>query len=234
MMEGMMVGVIAVVAAQGDMARAIEALVTSIGHTPVVFATTAAFIGALGAVVPDLALTADLDLVRKVRAGKAAPDLPIILLTPGLDDERLVAGLRAGADDHLCPLAKAPVLLARIAAVLRRTAGWSRVAIQDQDAGGVTFDETRGLVTIDGEARVLTAKEFQLARLLFQNPHRALCRRYLIEAVWGAAMNPGSRTLDTHMCRLKVKLGLTPERGFEFGPVYGYGYRLRRTMAAAA
>jgi len=232
MMEGKMVGVIAVVAAQGDMAGAIAALVASIGHTPVVFATTAAFIGALGAVAPDLALTADLDLVRKVRAGKAAPDLPIILLTPGLDDERLVAGLRAGADDHLCPRAKAPVLLARIAAVLRRTAGWSRGAAEG--AQGVAFDEARSAVTIDGEARVLTAKEFQIARLLFQNPHRALCRRYLIEAVWGGAMNPASRTLDTHMCRLKVKLGLTPERGFDFGPVYGYGYRLRRTMAAAA
>lgn len=227
-----MVGVIAVVAAQGDMAGAIEALVASIGHTPVVFATTAAFIGALGVVVPDLALTADLDLVRKVRAGKAAPDLPIILLTPGLDDERLVAGPRAGADDHLCPRAMAPVLLARIAAVPRRTAGWYRRPAEG--ARGVAFDAARLVVTIDGEARGLTAKEFRLARLLFQNPHRALCRRYLIEAVWGGAMNPASRTLDTHMCRLKVKLGLTPERGFEFGPVYGYGYRLRRPMAAAA
>ena len=51
--------------------------------------------------------------------------------------------------------------------------------------------------------------------------------------MWGAAANVSSRTLDTHVCRLKTKLGLTPANGYNFGPVYGFGYRLEKTGAAA-
>jgi DNA-binding response OmpR family regulator len=63
--------------------------------------------------------------------------------------------------------------------------------------------------------------------------HRPLARSYLMEEVWGVGANVSSRTLDTHVCRLKNKLGLTPERGFNFGPVYGFGYRLERTPSPA-
>jgi DNA-binding response OmpR family regulator len=82
--------------------------------------------------------------------------------------------------------------------------------------------------------RPLTAKEYKLATLLFDNPHRVLARRYLIEEVWGPSVSPASRTLDTHLSRLKIKLGLTPDRGFNLGPVYGYGYRLTRTTQVRA
>jgi DNA-binding response OmpR family regulator len=62
--------------------------------------------------------------------------------------------------------------------------------------------------------------------------HRPLARSYLMEEVWGTAANVSSRTLDTHVCRLKTKLGLTPANGYNFGPVYGFGYRLEKTAAA--
>jgi DNA-binding response OmpR family regulator len=62
---------------------------------------------------------------------------------------------------------------------------------------------------------------------MFRNSHRALTRGYLIDAVWGPTMDPGSRALDTHMSRLKSKLGPTAGRRFEFEPIYGYGYRLK-------
>jgi DNA-binding response OmpR family regulator len=222
-----MVGVIAVVAANGDLAGMIARVLESIGHTPVVFATTAAFLGALGGVTPDLALTGEVGLVHAVRGGDVASDLPIILLTPDLDDDRLVAGLRAGADDHVSARDKPQILLARIAALLRRTTGWAKPVVPT--AARVVFDEARLVVTIDDAEFALTRKEFRLAALLFSNTHRALSRRYLIDEVWGKTLDPGSRTLDTHMSRLKSKLGLTPDRGFDLAPVYGYGYRLRRT-----
>jgi DNA-binding response OmpR family regulator len=122
------------------------------------------------------------------------------------------------------------VLLARIGALMRRTAGWRRQGVES--CGEIAFDEVRGVVTIGGEAQALTQKEFKLARLLLANPHRTLARTYLMEEVWGGPLDPLSRTLDTHIKRVKTKLRLTPERGFNFVSVYGYGYRVSRLAAA--
>jgi DNA-binding response OmpR family regulator len=171
------------------------------------------------------------DLVQRIRAGSLAPNIPIILITARSTDEDIVAGLVSGADDYVTKPVRKPVLLARVETLMRRLAP----ATDDhlEKFGDYTFDRSRDVVITGEEERVLTTKEFNLALLLFRNMHRPLARSYLMEEVWGAAANVSSRTLDTHVCRLKTKLGLTPANGYNFGPVYGFGYRLEKTGSAS-
>ncbi len=172
------------------------------------------------------------ELVARVRGGALANGLPIILVTARDGDGDVVTGLTAGADDFISKPLRAPILAARVEALLRRAAPETEQMVETFQE--FTFDRAREVVAIDGEEQALTSKEFALALTLFRNIHRPLARTYLMEEVWGAGANVSSRTLDTHVCRLKSKLGLTPDRGFNFGPVYGFGYRLARTGVAHA
>lgn len=167
-----------------------------------------------------------LELVRRIRTGAQAPKLPIIIVTSRDSAEDIVAGLEAGADDYIVKPVDQTVLRARAAAVLRRASPPATEAIET--FGDYSFDSTQSKVTTSAGDAGLTTKEFVLALLLFRNLHRPLARAYLLEEVWGLGANVGSRTLDTHIYRLKSKLHLSPERGFHLGPVYGYGYRLER------
>ncbi len=170
------------------------------------------------------------DLVERIRAGALAKSIPIILVTARDGDEDLVVGLMAGADDFISKPVRQPILTARVEALLRRVAPDSESTLETFDE--FTFDRSREVVVSGAQEQALTTKEFALALTLFRNMHRPLARAYLMEEVWGAGANVSSRTLDTHVCRLKNKLGLTPDKGFSFGPVYGFGYRLERTVGA--
>ena len=162
---------------------------------------------------------------------KPAP--PMLLVTSRAEDEDVVAGLDAGADDYLPkPLSK-PVLAARINALIRRAyAQPVTPGIETYD--DVVFHEAAGSVARDGETIALTAKEYALALLLFRNLHRALSRTYILETVWGNEPNLNSRSLDMHVSRVRSKLELRPEQGFRLTPIYSYGYRLERVVGAEA
>jgi DNA-binding response OmpR family regulator len=207
-------------------------------HRPAVFSDGSSFLRALHRETFDLACldwtlpdVTGLELVQRVRAGALAKTIPIILVTARNGDEDLVAGLMAGADDFISKPVREPVLTARVEALLRRVSPRHDDVLETFDE--FTFDRSREVVISGSDEQPLTAKEFALALTLFRNMHRPLARSYLMEEVWGVGANVSSRTLDTHVCRLKNKLGLTPERGFNFGPVYGFGYRLERTPSPA-
>jgi DNA-binding response OmpR family regulator len=172
------------------------------------------------------------ELVQRIRTGAQAPSMPIILITARSTDDDIVKGLVSGADDYVTKPVREPVLLARVETLLRRLAPNTDQNLET--FGNFIFDHSRDVVISGDDERVLTTKEFNLALLLFRNMHRPLARSYLMEEVWGTAANVSSRTLDTHVCRLKTKLGLTPANGYNFGPVYGFGYRLEKTAPAMA
>ncbi len=157
--------------------------------------------------------------------GNMDKPIPALLLTNRNSDEDIVAGLAAGADDYVIKPVQAPVLLARIAAIHRRT-GPRETAGAAESYGPYTLHPARQAVTVEEETIVLTAKEFELAATLFRNMHRPLSRAYLLEMVWGRNPDLPTRTLDAHISRIRAKLGLRPERGFRLIPVYSYGYRL--------
>jgi DNA-binding response OmpR family regulator len=91
------------------------------------------------------------------------------------------------------------------------------------------LDLVRRTIACDGrQIEGLTEKEFALAAFLFQNPGRLLSRGHLLESVWGINADVPTRTLDTHVSRLRKKLELYPANGYRLAPAYNYGYRLER------
>ncbi len=160
------------------------------------------------------------DLLRYIRPSGT----PVIFLTAkaALDDR--VQGLRLGADDYIVkPFAPAE-LLARVEAVLRRT-GRGMAVLRAWD---VAVDTAAQRVTRAGVPVELTPKEYELLLLLLRNRGRALYRDYILETVWGLdAVLDSARTVDTHIRRLRRKLGWEGE----IDTVYRVGYCLRAETA---
>jgi DNA-binding response OmpR family regulator len=152
---------------------------------------------------------------------------PSVLLADSGTDQDIVAALDAGADDYITkPIGRA-VLIARLNALMRR------IGPRDAEAtpeihGPFTLHPARNMIVVDGEAIMLTVKEFELAATLFRNMGKPLSRGYLREVVWGRNPELPSRTLDVHISRIRTKVGLRPARGFRLVHVYGFGYRLEQ------
>ena len=156
---------------------------------------------------------------------KPADCPPIMLATSRADDTDVVRALDAGADDFIVKPFSASVLVARTKALLRRANPVPSSTIVER-LEGIQFDALTSSAVVRGVAVVLTGKEFSLAVLFLRNPHRALSRSYLVQAVWANDPDVNSRSLDVHVSRIRTKLGLRPEYGFRLAPVPSYGYRL--------
>lgn len=156
---------------------------------------------------------------------------PAIFVTSRDAEEDIVAGLNAGADDYMVKPIRRLELLSRLDAVWRRT--------RPRDDGRQVIDQPpyhfelahRRVLRSGIEVEALTEKEFNLAVFLFLNLDRLLSRGHLLEAVWGLSANIPTRTLDTHVSRVRKKLELHPANGFRLVPAYNYGYRLERIAA---
>ena len=122
-------------------------------------------------------------------------------------------------------------LVARTTALLRRAFPQSMGA--RLDFGAYRFDAEQRTLQLHGEAIGLKHREYELALFLFRNAGRLLSRTHLREAVWGDATDTPSRSLDTHMSRLRSKLELTEANGYTITAVYGVGYRLDAVNATA-
>ena len=152
---------------------------------------------------------------------------PVLLVTSRSVESDVVEGLNAGADDYLVKPFEPSILLARVAALLRRAYPVAPPTSGETHEGW-TFDQAAETASRDGKTEQLTSKEFQLALTLFRNMSRALSRDYLLERVWGHRADLETRTLDAHISRLRGKLALRPAGGFRLVTVYGFGYRLER------
>lgn len=166
------------------------------------------------------------ELLRWLR-GTLNQRVPVIFVTARDAEADIVAALEAGADDYMVKPVRATELVARANAIFRRT-----YKPENQESlvefGAYRFDIRAGVVTISGKPIELTQKEFNLALLFFRNIGRPLSRGHILEMVWGRDLDIPSRTMDTHVSRIRNKLDLRPENGFRLAPVYSYGYRLER------
>ncbi len=155
-------------------------------------------------------------------------DLPVIFLTAQSREEDIVKGLSSGGDDYVVKPPKQAELLARVAAVLRRRG-------VETDVGGeivlppFTLDLQRRRISIDGREVELTQREFDLATYLFRRQGRIVSRDALLENVWNMSASVSTRTVDTHVSRLRKKLELSGEHGWRLTAVYQHGYRLEQT-----
>jgi DNA-binding response OmpR family regulator len=150
-------------------------------------------------------------------------DLPVIVVTARDAESDVVHALRQGADDFIVKPPKALELLARMDALTRRARSNRTATIR---MGPYELDPERRSVTIEGRPVSLTQKEFDLAVFLFQNSGRLLSRVKLLEQVWGVSADLDTRTVDTHVSRVRRKLQLDESTGWKLLPVYGFGYRL--------
>ena len=98
-------------------------------------------------------------------------------------------------------------------------------------AGAYEIDVQRHRIAVEGQPVTVTQKEFDLAVYLLQNPGKLLSRDHLLDRIWGIQAEVGTRTVDTHVSRLRKKLGLDGSRGWKLVPVYGVGYRVERVDA---
>ncbi|TDK65301.1 response regulator transcription factor [Sapientia aquatica] len=173
--------------------------------------------------VPDLNGTEVMHWVRE----KLPANLPILFMTSRSGEDDIVAGLAAGADDYMIKPIRRGELVARVQALLRRAYPNQHMP-EHLEFGQYVFETRSARLTIAGELVELTQKEFDLALLLFRNLGRPLSRAYILEAVWSRDIEIPSRTMDTHISRVRSKLHLRPENGFRLAPVYSYGYRLEQ------
>jgi DNA-binding response OmpR family regulator len=173
--------------------------------------------------VPDLSGPEVLKWARE----KLPPGLPVLFMTSRSGEDDIVAGLAAGADDYMIKPLRRGELLARVQALLRRAYPTQNMVEQIQ-FGTYVFETRTGRVSNNGSAIDVTQKEFELALLFFRNLGRPLSRAYILEAVWSRDVELPSRTMDTHVSRVRSKLQLRPENGFRLAPVYSYGYRLEQ------
>ena len=170
-----------------------------------------------------------IEVLETVRQGQHAT-LPILMITSRADDEDVVTGLAAGADDYILKPLTPAIFLARVDAALRR-AQLNRPQKTTATFGIYSFDVPTETVSVNGEPVKLTAKEMALAMMLFENMSRPLSRSYLLESIWGQSPEAETRTLDAHVSRIRSKLNLRAENGYRVLPVYSYGYRLEPTTA---
>ena len=138
-----------------------------------------------------------------------------------------MTALTEGADDYMTKPASRVITLARIDALGRRSQqeGQGEKLLE---YGSYRFNTTDKSLTRNGEPVELTEKEYQLALMLFTNIGRLLSRNHMLEAVWGVGPELATRTVDTHISRLRRKLALLPENGWRLKAVYQHGYRLEK------
>lgn len=162
------------------------------------------------------------ELVGKVRQ-LVGNELPILFVTNRQTESDIVEGLASGADDFMVKPVRVAEFSARVGALLRRAYPSSANGVLE--FGRYRFlPETRHL-EMDGTPVELKAREYELALFLFQNMGRLLSRDHLREIIWGQSAEIISRSLDTHISRLRGLLDLRPSNGYMITAVYGVGYR---------
>jgi DNA-binding response OmpR family regulator len=163
------------------------------------------------------------DVLSWLRSGREW-DLPVFFITHRDGEHDIIEALEKGADDYLAKPVNRQMMLARVKALVRRHSG-RREFIRIAD---FTLYKENKILTIKDVPVDMTEKEFQLAWMLFSNVGRLLSRDHLLESVWGFGPGLMTRTVDTHISRLRRKLSLNPENGWRLKAVYHQGYRLEQ------
>lgn len=147
--------------------------------------------------------------------------IPIIMLTAKSDESDELMGFDMGVDEYISKPFSPKILVARVGAILRR-AGKTEDEAQIKGAGGIVMDKTAHQVTIDGKPVDLSFKEFELLEYFLDNKGIALSRERILNSVWDYDYFGDARTIDTHVKKLRSKLG---DKGEYIRTIWGMGYK---------
>jgi DNA-binding response OmpR family regulator len=151
---------------------------------------------------------------------RAYSKVPIIMLTAKTDEKDELLGFDLGVDEYISKPFSPKILVARVEAILRRT---SQVSADELlEAGGIRIDKAAHLVTVDGQSVDLSYKEFELLTYFMENKGIALSREKILNSVWNYDYFGDARTIDTHVKKLRSKLG---EKGDLIKTIWGMGYK---------
>ncbi|WP_404992272.1 response regulator transcription factor [Cupriavidus pauculus] len=224
-----------IAALEDDSAHAalIRDVVTGAGHECLTFADGRRLLLTLRRITFDLLLlTWDVpqisgtEVLGWVRA-HLDPRIPVMFVSDRCGEDDVVAAMNAGADDYVVKPIRPREFAARIEALLRRAYPDSHRLDENRLSwGAYVFDVVARQASHHGRTVPLTPKEFDLALLMFRNQGRVVPREHMLTTVWGRDMPPMSRTIDTHVSRVRTKLGLWEDNGVRVLPVYTFGYRL--------
>jgi len=168
-----------------------------------------------------------LEVCRVLKKEPVTSQIPIIMLTAKAEEVDRIVGLELGADDYLTKPFSPRELVLRVKSVIRRANGSSETSEQ-LTLGGIKIDRARYEVTVAGKAVEFTATEFKLLTLLIERRGRVQSRDTLLNDVWGYESVIDTRTVDTHIRRLREKLG---EAADCIETIRGFGYRVAEPAA---
>ena len=177
---------------------------------------------------PDIALAIidimmpELDGWALTKEIRKTSDLPIIMLSARAEEFDLLTGFESGIDEYVTKPFSPAVLVKRVEALIKRSDG--KVLAEDEVKKGLYIDSIAFVAYVDGNALELTLKEFELLSYLFENSGRVLTRDQLLNAIWGYDYLGDSRTVDSHIARLRTKLG--DYGAAHLKTIYGMGYKL--------
>ncbi len=146
--------------------------------------------------------------------------IPIIMLTARSEERDELQGFELGVDEYISKPFSPKILVARVTAILRRSHALD--AGQTVDAGGISIDKAAHQVKIDGKEIELSYKEFELLSYFIENQGIALSREKILNNVWNYDYFGDARTIDTHVKKLRSKLG---EKGNYIRTIWGMGYK---------
>jgi len=180
----------------------------------------------LDVMMPDLN---GIQICRMLRADAKLKKTPVIFLTAKAEESDRIQGLEIGADDYICKPFSTKELVLRVQTILRRVNEGAVETPRMITAGKIVVDGERHIVTVSGEVVELTATEFKLLRLLMERRGRVQTREHLLINVWNYETEIETRTVDTHVRRLREKLG---DEADWIETIRGVGYRFAERKAS--
>lgn len=178
---------------------------------------------------PDISLVL-LDVMMPYRDGwqvcreiRSNSKVPVVMLTARSEEHDELLGYELGVDDYITKPFSPKILVARVEAILRRSMPESYE--ENLEINGICIDKKAHIVTVDGSSVELSFKEFELLTYFFENEGIALSREQILNHVWNYDYFGDARTIDTHVKKLRSKLGV---KGDMIKTIWGMGYKLER------
>ena len=166
------------------------------------------------------------DLTRLIRSDDTLANMPIIMLTARVEDSDKIIGLEIGADDYVTKPFNPREVVARVRALLRRSQKDRRTLPHVLQVGKLILDPGSRELFVDGSLTELTPSEFELLRVLMENPGYAFTRDDLLDKALGLSYEGMGRTLDSHIKNLRQKIEPDPKNPAYIRTIYGVGYKI--------